>query len=128
MSDTPSSDRPDTPVAPDPSVEDHPAAKALFGWVEAKSTGTILFYGVIGLAIALFAADLVVDRHDYLSFAETFGFYGFWGFGAFALAVLSGWPLGHLLRRDEDYYGEADIQPADVEHPDPAIHEREPGE
>jgi hypothetical protein len=32
------------------------------------------------------------------------GFYGVFGFAAFGLAVLSGWPLGHALRRPEDYY------------------------
>ena len=32
------------------------------------------------------------------------GFYGVFGFVAFGLAVLSGLPLGHALRRPEDYY------------------------
>ena len=32
------------------------------------------------------------------------GFYAGVGFLAFGLVVLSGWPLGHLLRRREDYY------------------------
>lgn len=93
---------------------DHPAARALFGWVEAKSTPTFILVGVIALSVLLFVIDIFVDRHEYLHFAESLGFYGLWGFGGFALAVLSGWPLGRLLRRDEDYYGEADTRPADV--------------
>jgi hypothetical protein len=32
------------------------------------------------------------------------GFYALFGFLAFGVAVLSGWPLGKLLRRREDYY------------------------
>ena len=59
--------------------------------------------------------DLGVNRHEYLDFANATGFYAIWGFAAFAIAVLSGWPLGKLLRRDEDYYGEADTTPQDVE-------------
>ena len=35
------------------------------------------------------------------------GFQGVFGFLAFGLAVLSGWPLGKMLRRPEDYYDTA---------------------
>jgi len=108
---------PGTPGSEGPERPDHRAAKALFGWVEAKATPGILLFGVIGLSVFLVEADLFVDRHEYIDFANGLGFYGLWGFGAFAFAVLSGWPLGKLLRRDEDYYGEDDTQPADVEHP-----------
>lgn len=93
----------------------HPAAKAMFGWVEYKRTPIIFLAIVIGVCIGLASADLMVDRHDYFPFAESTAFYAIWGFSAFALAVLSGWPLGKLLRRDEDYYGEADITPSDIE-------------
>ena len=96
----------------------HPLAKILFGWVDHPRTPNLLLLLVATVAAGLFLADLVVDRHDYLAFAEWNGFYAWWGFGAFALAVLSGWPLGYLLRRDEDYYGEADTKPKDVEEPD----------
>ncbi|MEO0465430.1 MAG: hypothetical protein AAF216_02715 [Pseudomonadota bacterium] len=89
----------------------HPMAKLLFGWVEAKSTPGILLGAVLLLALGLIAADLLVDRHEYIEFANATGFFGFWGFGAFALAVISGWPLGRLLRRSEDYYGEGDDTP-----------------
>ncbi len=94
---------------------DHPAARVLFGWVDAKSTPGLFLVGVAALAVLLFVIDLFTDRHEYFHFAEGLGFYGFWGFCAFALAVLSGWPLGALLRRSEDYYGEADTRPADVD-------------
>ena len=41
------------------------------------------------------------------------GFYGLFGFGAFSLAVLSGWPLGRLLRRPERYYDNAESRDVD---------------
>lgn len=104
--------------APPPSDKNiHPISKLLFGWVESPRTPLLLLLIVALISASLIVADLFVDRHEYkyTAFAESTGFYGFWGFTAFALAVLSGWPLGKLLRRDEDYYGEADTTPDDVE-------------
>ena len=99
-----------------PSDENmHPMSKLLFGWVEAPRTPFLLLVIVVAISAVLIVADLAINRHDYLDFANATGFYAFWGFAAFAIAVLSGWPLGKLLRRDEDYYGEADTKPNDVE-------------
>ncbi|MDJ0922614.1 MAG: hypothetical protein QNI84_15910 [Henriciella sp.] len=104
-----------TPNMPTGADDVHPVGRLLFGWVENKRTPSILLGLVVLVIIGLTVADLLVDRHDYFDFANTVWFYSLWGFGAFALAVLSGWPLGHLLRRDEDYYGEAETRPDDVE-------------
>ena len=93
----------------------HPMSKLLFGWVGAPRTPLILLVLVIVICAGLVVFDLTVNRHEYLDFANANGFYALWGFAAFALAVLSGWPLGKLLRRDEDYYGEAETTPQDVE-------------
>lgn len=102
--------------APKPNDDDmHPTSKLLFGWVSSPRTPLILLILVVVISIGLVVFDLTVDRHEYLDFANANGFYAIWGFAAFALAVLSGWPLGKLLRRDEDYYGEADTTPHDVE-------------
>ncbi len=102
--------------APKPSDENmHPMSKLLFGWVGSTRTPIILLILVILICAGLVAFDLTVNRHEYLDFANANGFYAIWGFAAFGLAVLSGWPLGKLLRRDEDYYGEADTTPQDVE-------------
>jgi len=102
--------------APKPSDENmHPMSKLLFGWVGSPRTPLILLILVIVICAGLVVFDLTVNRHEYLDFANANGFYALWGFAAFALAVLSGWPLGKLLRRDEDYYGEADTTPQDVE-------------
>lgn len=95
--------------------EMHPMSRLLFGWVESPRTPLILFIGVIVVVVGLFLVDLRLDRHEYIDIAHITGFYGLWGFGAFSLAVLSGWPLGKLLRRREDYYGEAETTPQDVE-------------
>lgn len=103
------------PVVPPSNDQMHPVSKLLFGWVEQPRTPLFLFVGVIIVCAGLIGVDLVLNRHDYVHLAESSGFYAFWGFGAFAFAVLSGWPLGKLLRRDEDYYGEAETTPQDVE-------------
>ncbi|MEO0786355.1 MAG: hypothetical protein AAFY10_11710 [Pseudomonadota bacterium] len=97
-----------TPLGPD---EMHPVARLLFGWVSAKATPAIFLWATIAICVALVLIDYGMNRHDYTEFANFNGFYAFWGFVAFALAVLSGWPLGQLLRRGEDYYGEGDDTP-----------------
>ena len=102
--------------APQPSDENmHPLSRLLFGWVSSSRTPLILLILVILICVGLVVFDLAVNRHEYLDFANANGFYAIWGFAAFGLAVLSGWPLGKLLRRDEDYYGEAETTPQDVE-------------
>ncbi|KJS37535.1 MAG: hypothetical protein VR74_08335 [Hyphomonas sp. BRH_c22] len=90
-------------------------AKILFGWTEARHIGAIIFWGIGLLSALLIVIDLFVNRHDYFSFANATGFYGLYGFAAFAFVVLMGWPLGNLLRRGENYYGDAGGPPADVD-------------
>lgn len=108
--------KPDTLDTPDLRDDDmHPVSRLLFGWVEGKRTPILLLAAVSLICFLLILVDLVLNRHEYVALADMTGFYGLWGFGGFALAVLSGWPLGKLLRRGEDYYGEADTRPADVE-------------
>lgn len=86
----------------------HPMSKLLFGWVEAPNTGRIIFWAIAGLAAILILADLVVHRHIKEDIEGIFGAYGWYGFLAFGGVVLTGWPLGQLLRRGEDYYGDAE--------------------
>lgn len=104
-------DEPASPIAPD---EMHPVSRLLFGWVSAKATPSIFLWGTVIIAMGLVVVDYVMNRHDYMDFANFNGFYAFWGFAAFSIAVLSGWPLGKLLRRGEDYYGEGDDTPKTV--------------
>lgn len=101
---------------PTPNDDDmHPLSKLLFGWVGSPRTPLIVLLLVLLICAGLVVFDLSVNRHEYVDMANANGFYAIWGFAAFGLAVLSGWPLGKLLRRDEDYYGEADTTPQDVE-------------
>lgn len=96
----------------------HPMAKILFGWTEYKHIGNILFGLVGGLSLVLIAMDFMsflVKRKETVEVANLYGFYALWGFGAFAFVVLMGWPLGKLLRRGEDYYGDAGGPPADID-------------
>ena len=93
-----------------PSNEDAttPLARMLFGWTSKKWTPTF-FLVVIGLlALILFVWDFMIDRHAYkpVAFSEMSTFYALYGFGAFTLVVLCGWPLGRMLRRPEDHYGD----------------------
>lgn len=100
---------------------EHPMARVLFGWTEAKGAGTFIFWGMAALSIILVLLDLLIERHEKVGIANAVGFYGLWGFAAFSFVVLMGWPLGRLLRRDENYYGDLSGPPADI---DPAIAER----
>jgi len=93
----------------------HPMSKVLFGWTEAKGIGATLFWVMAGLSLVLVLADLVYHRHEEIHFASSIGFYGLWGVLSFSFVVLMGWPLGRLLRRDEDYYGDAGGPPADID-------------
>ena len=98
----------------------HPMAKILFGWTERKGIASALFWGLLIVSLALIAVDVLILRHDYFEFANSTGFYGLYGFAAFAFAVVMGWPLGRLLRRGENFYGDAGGPPADVDPDRPA--------
>ncbi len=93
----------------------HPMAKILFGWTEGRHAGTLIFWGLALLSIVLIVMDLAVHRHEYINLARATGFYALWGFASFAFVVLMGWPLGRLLRRREDYYGDPGGPPADID-------------
>ena len=96
------------PNGPKKDDKVHPVAKALFGWVEFKRTPDFIFYGLAALSVLLIAADLVVGRHEKVEMANNMGFYAIYGFAAFSFVVIMGHPLGKLLRRDENFYGDQD--------------------
>lgn len=106
------------PEAPPPRMpgesDMHPAARVMFGWVSAKWLPNLLLLIVALVSLALVLIDLRVERQEFFGMADATGFYALWGFGSFALAVLSGWPLARLLRREADYYGEGDTTPQNV--------------
>ncbi|MEE9381496.1 MAG: hypothetical protein V3V03_08825 [Hyphomonadaceae bacterium] len=92
-----------------PTDEDiHPISQALFGWVEIKGIGKIIFWVLAAISVVLILLDFRIEHHPHFAIEGTKGFYGFVGFIAFTFVVLTGKPLGKLLRRDENYYGDAD--------------------
>lgn len=97
----------------DPSAHDHAPVEdkdarnpgdLMFGWTSHPRAGFFVFIGVSALCAALFIADFLVHRHEYVHLAEFPAFYALFGFAAFAGVVLSGWPLRKLLGRPENYY------------------------
>lgn len=86
----------------------HPIAQLLFGWVTGPKVGGFIFWGLAILSVLLILADFRSGRHPHTEVESYLGFYGFYGFCAFGFVVLMGWPLGRLLRRGEDYYGDQD--------------------
>ncbi len=108
-----SSDRPDHSIHNgDGDQPMHPAAHILFGWVASPLTKPIVFWGLGALAVLLILVDLIYVRHTKFDIEGIPGFYGIFGFLAFSFVVLMGWPLGYLLRRDENYYED---QPAETD-------------
>lgn len=100
-----------------------PAAKLLFGWTSKPWTGRFLFIllGLISLGLILIEPLLEMMageghhfRHPYFAIDSITAFHAIWGFAAFTLVVLAGWPLGRLMRRDEDYYDD-EAEPAGEE-------------
>ena len=93
----------------------HPIAKALFGWVDHKRTPDIMFYGLALASLLLIGIDFIIgERHEKVEFAKNYGFYAFYGYTAFTFVVLAGYPLGKLLRRDENFYGDLDDDEEDA--------------
>lgn len=84
----------------------NPIAKGLFGWVEMKSIGALIFWGLAALSVFLILADIAIDRHYKEEIEGVKGFYAVYGFLSFSFVVLMGWPLGQLLRRNENFYGD----------------------
>lgn len=72
--------------------------------------------GVLAVfCLALLVADFLYAKHPHFGFDGWFGFYPMAGFVAYCFIVLSAKALRPLLRRGENYYGEADPEEADLE-------------
>lgn len=86
---------------------EHPLSVLLFSWMRTAVFYRLLMGALLGAGILLVAFEavrLIESPRTYLSIQNLPGFFGVFGFLAFSFAVLSGWPLGKLLRRREDYY------------------------
>lgn len=76
-------------------------------WLDEPRNVTRLVYALYAVCALLLAADVLVHRHAHFEFERWFGFYAIFGFAAYCAIVQSARALRRLLRRDEDYYGEA---------------------
>ena len=86
---------------------EHPLSVLLFSWMRTVLFFRLLMGALAGLGVLLIAFEAValIDRPVLIYGLEDLpGFFGIFGLLAFSFAVLSGWPLGRLLRRPEDYY------------------------
>lgn len=94
------------PVKPSQLGEpgEHPLSVLLFSWMRGKLFIRIFMAVLAALGAVLIGLEIVFSYKPVTSFTNMPGFFGIFGFVAFAVAVLSGWPLGKLLRRPEDYY------------------------
>lgn len=83
---------------------EHPLSVLLFSWM--RSTFFFRFFMAVVAAIGavMVGFEFIFIRKSYTSLESLPGFFGVFGFIAFSIAVLSGWPLGRLMRRREDYY------------------------
>jgi hypothetical protein len=99
------------PEPPKPGERgEHPLSVLLFSWMRTVGFYRGLMAVLAAAGAVLVAVEFVAPRHGYLPFEGLPGFFGVFGFLAFGLAVLSGWPLGKLLRRPEDYYERDDSE------------------
>jgi uncharacterized membrane protein YhaH (DUF805 family) len=73
-------------------------------WLDRGENVTRLYRGLWIVALALFAADFLVRRHEDLTFAEWLGFYAVYGFVACVALVLTAKAMRRALKRPEDYY------------------------
>ncbi|MGB7757346.1 MAG: hypothetical protein WBL23_14930 [Salinisphaera sp.] len=82
--------------------------------------------GLLALICAgLLLAEFFYPKHPHFGFDGWFGFYPAAGFIAYCAIVLSAKALRPLLRRGENYYGEADPDEADLEESIGREHEHE---
>ena len=66
-----------------------------------KAYVALWLFGIIWLV-----PDLLLEKHEDVSFAATLGFYAVYGFVACVALVLTAKALRRILMRPEDYYGD----------------------
>lgn len=85
-------------------VGEHPLSVLLFSWMRTKLFRQVILIALGVLGLVLIGLEVLLAYKPVKDVTGVPGFFGVFGFLAFGLAVLSGWPLGKLLRRPEDYY------------------------
>jgi hypothetical protein len=85
--------------------DEHPLSVLLFSWMRTDFFLRLFLAVLAAVCAVLVALEFVIPGRPAVATIEGLpGFFGVFGFLAFGLAVLSGWPLGRLMRRPEDYY------------------------
>jgi hypothetical protein len=64
----------------------------------------VIFWALVGVCLALLAAEPFYKHHAYFAIDGWPGFYAVFGFIAFVFIVYAGKGLRRLIMRDEDYY------------------------
>ncbi len=83
---------------------EHPLSVLLFSWMRSRFFFRVAMALLAALGAVLVALETVLSGKNVTSLANMPGFFGIVGFVGCGIVVLSGWPLGKLLRRPEDYY------------------------
>ena len=83
---------------------EHPLSVLLFSWMRSPLFLRFLAIGLGVAGVGLIVAESLIAPQRIKDASSVPGFYGVFGFVAFGFAVLTGWPLGKMLRRPEDYY------------------------
>lgn len=83
---------------------EHPLSVLLFSWMRSKRFALVFTWLLAIVGLGLVGLEMLVATSPAKDPTATPGFHGAFGVVAFAFAVLSGWPLGWLLRRREDHY------------------------
>ena len=106
MSEEPAEPPPETPPVMHDEIasDEHPLSRVLFSWTKERAFDRFLLACAVALCAVLAGLDLLVPRHVIGAADGLPVFFGVFGFVAFVLAVMSGWPLGRVLRRPENYY------------------------
>lgn len=89
-----------------PASDEHPLSLLLFSWMRGRGFQRFFLAVVSAVCAVLAVLDLLIGRHAVGPVDGLPAFFGVFGFAAFGFAVLSGWPLGRLLRRPESYYSD----------------------
>ena len=83
---------------------EHPLSVLLFSWMRTPLFKTMFAWSLVVTGAVLIVLDIGLAFRPIKDVTYAPGFQGAFGFLAFMFAVLSGWPLGKMLRRSEDYY------------------------
>lgn len=84
--------------------DEHPMSGVLFSWTRTSIVFRMLAITLMIVGVGLVGVEIVITPHRIKDVTAIPGFHALFGFVALGLVALSGWPLGKLMRRPEDYY------------------------